>query len=141
MALANIEPTEEYFSRKEKLFYYSTNLLLVHELMEAFHSVLDNTQVFNKVLQGTPIPQHRILFFIERLNCKSRSHKWAHFFKFLLRHYTIYEIGDLLYQGFYYADLQQYYLNIAKQKGHSFLWPQGKNIISPHCHLPGPLQT
>ena len=70
MALANIEPTEEYFSRKEKLFYYSTNLLLVHELMEAFHSVLDNTQVFNKVLQGTPIPQHRILFFIERLNCK-----------------------------------------------------------------------
>ena len=139
MAFGHSEQLDELINRKDKLFYTSSPLLLVNDLTEIFQQVLQSTQAFNKVLQHTPIPQHRVLYFIERFQGKDTADKWEKIFKFLLRHYTLNEIGDLLYQGFFLAGLKDYYLMVATTEGYHFLWPQGKNIVVSHCELPGPL--
>ena len=141
--MAQVNPTvgsDSYFDRKEKLFYSANPLNFIGDFITIFHQVIFTAQVFNKVVQGTPIPQHRVLFFIERLPNRTTAQKWPLFFKHLLRHYTLHEIGDLLYQGFYNAGLQQYYLDLATKDGNYYLWPQGKYIVNPNCELPGPLQ-
>lgn len=100
-------------------------------ILKIFYRILDTIQVFNKVLQGTPIPQHRVLFFLDRFHGKTRTDKWEQFFKFLLRHYILNKIGDLLYQGLFHAGLKEYYLDIATEQGNHYLWPKG-NILSIH---------
>ena len=62
--------------------------------------------------------------------------KWHMFFKHLLKHYSLNEVGDLLYQGFSYAGLKKEYLDVILQGGHYFLWPQGKTVVSPYHPLP-----
>ena len=53
-------------TRISKIFYTANSLHLIEDFLEIFHKYIENTQVFNRVVQGTPIPQHRVLFFIER---------------------------------------------------------------------------
>ena len=125
-------------NRLNKLFYTANSLQLLEDFTQIFHQYLDNVQVFNRVVQGTPIPLHRVFFFIER-SPKPTFLKWVLFFKYLLRFHNLQEIADLLYQGFHFAGLKQEYLKLATQKGHYFLWPPGKYIFNPDCELPGPL--
>ena len=132
-------PIDTRYNRKDKLFYTANALYIVEDLLRIFSKYTNNIQIFNQVVQGTPIPRHRVLFFVERTQ-KPTFHKWTLFFKFLLKFYNLHEIGDLLYQGFYYAGLKKDYIRIATTGGNYFLWPQGKNIINPHCELPGPLE-
>ena len=127
---------EETDSRKRNLFYSENPLELIADLLKIFEKYLDSIQIYNKVVQGTPIPHHRVLFFIERLP-KGLYEKWHSFFKHLLKHYTLNEVGDLLYQGFSYAGLKTQYLDIILKGGHYFLWPQGKTVVSPYHQLPG----
>ena len=111
--------------RKKKLFYTENPLELIADLLKIFEKYLDSIQIYNKVVQGTPIPHHRVLFFIERIS-KGLYEKWNMFFKHLLKHYSLNEVGDLLYQGFSYVGLKKEY----------FLWPQGKTVVSPYHPLP-----
>ena len=134
----NVQMDTQYH-RKDKLFYTANSLHLVADFLQMFHKFVDNTQCFNQVVQGTPIPHHRVLFFIERTN-KPILQKWMLFFKYLLKFYNLQDIGDLLYQGFYYAGFKIQYLRIATEGGNYFLWPRGTNIINPQCELPGPLE-
>ena len=129
MAFCHSGPLGELYERKEKLFYTAAPLLLVHDLMDIFYQILQSTQAFNKVVQGIPIPQHRVSYFIERSHANTTADKWEKNFKFVLRHYTLPEIGDLLYQGFFQAGLKDYYLNIATTDGYHFLWPSGKKYF------------
>ena len=126
---------EEADSRKRNLFYSENPLELIADLLKIFEKFLDSIQIYNKVVQGTPIPHHRVLFFIERIS-KGLYEKWHLFFKHLLKHYTLNEVGDLLYQGFSYAGLKKQYLDIILKGGHYFLWPQGKTVVSPYHPLP-----
>ena len=111
---------EETDSRKRNLFYSENPLELVADLLKIFEKFLDSIQIYNKVVQGTQIPHHRVLFFIERIS-KGLYEKWHMFFKHLLKHYTLNEVGDLLYQGFSYAGLKKQYLDIILKGGHYFL--------------------
>ena len=140
MAFGNSIELEELLDRKDKIFYSASPLLLVNDFLEIFHQVLQSTQAFNKVVQHTPIPQHRVSYFIERLHGNNTAHRWEKFFKFVLRHYTVNEIGDLLYQGFYLAGLKDYYLVVATTEGYDFLWPKGNNIVISQVELPGPIE-
>ena len=126
---------EETDSRKRNLFYSENPLELIADLLKIFEKYLDSIQIYNKVVQGTPIPHHRVLFFIERLP-KGLHETWHSFFKHLLKHYTLNEVGDLLYQGFSHAGLKKQYLDIILKGGHYFLWPQGKTVVSPYHPLP-----
>ena len=126
---------EELDPRKRKLFYSENPLELVADLQRIFEKYLDSIQIFNKVVQGTPIPHQRVLFFIERLQ-KGLYDKWHSFFKYLVKYHTLNEVGDLLYQGFSYAGLKSQYLDIILKGGHYFLWPQGKTVVSPYHPLP-----
>ena len=54
---------EEIESRKKKIFYTENPLELVADLLKFFEKYLDSIQIYNKVVQGTPIPHHRVLFF------------------------------------------------------------------------------
>ena len=103
---------EETDSRKRNLFYSENPLELIADLLRIFEKYLDSIQIYNKVVQGTPIPHHRVLFFLERLS-KGLYEKWHAFFKHLLKYYTLNEVGDLLYQGFAYAGLKKQYLDIS----------------------------
>ena len=127
---------EELDPRKRKLFYSENPLELTADLLKIFEKYLDSIQIFNKVVQGTPIPHHRVLFFIERLH-KGLYEKWHSFFKHLLKYYTLNEVGDLLYQGFSYAGLKSQYLDIILKGGHYFLWPHGNTVVNPYHPLPG----
>ena len=127
---------EETDPRKRKLFYSENPLELTADLLKIFEKYLTSIQIYNKVVQGTPIPHHRVLFFIER-SSKELYDKWHLFFKFLLQKYTLNEVGDLLYQGFAFAGLKKDYLDIILKGGHYFLWPQGKTVVSPYHPLPG----
>ena len=140
MAFGNSIQLEELLDRKDKIFYTSSPLLLVNDFLEIFYQVLQSTQAFNKVVQHRPIPQHRVSYFIERFQGKDTANKWENFFKFVLRHYTVNEIGDLLYQGFYLAGLKDYYLVVATTEGYDFLWPKGNNIVISQVELPGPIE-
>ena len=93
---------EETNKRKNTLFYSENPLELIADLLKIFEKYLDSIQIYNKVVQGTPIPHHRVLFFIERIS-KGLYAKWHMFFKHLLKYYSLNEVGDLLYQGFSYA--------------------------------------
>ena len=126
---------EETDSRKRNLFYSENPLELIADLLKIFEKYLDSIQIYNKVIQGTPIPHHRVMFFVERLN-KGLYGKWHEYFKHLLKYYTLNEVGDLLYQGFAYAGLKKQYLDIILKGGHYFLWPQGKTVVSPYHPLP-----
>ena len=58
------------------LFFYTENPLeLIADLLKIFEKYLDSIQIYNKVVQGTPIPHHRVLFFIERIS-KGLYAKW-----------------------------------------------------------------
>lgn len=129
----------ETHTRLDKLFYTANSLHLIEDYLQIFHKYLDDTQVFNTVVQGTPIPHHRVLFLIDR-SPKPIFLKWALFFKYLLKFHNFQEIADLLYQGFYIAGLKKDYLRLATVGGHYFLWPPGKHILNPACELPGPLE-
>ena len=122
-----------------KIFYTANSLHLIKDFLKIFHQYIENTQIFNRVVQGTPVPQHRVLFLIER-SPKSTFQKWALFFKYLLKFHNLQEIADLLYQGFYCAGLKKEYLKLATEKGNYFLWPPGKYILNIYCELPGPLE-
>ena len=126
---------KETGSRKRQLFYSENPLELIADLLKNFEKYLDSIQIYNKVVQGTPIPHHRVLFFIEIIS-KGLYEKWHMFFKHLLKHYTFNEVGDLLYQGFSYAVLKKQYLDIILQGRHYFLWPQGETVESPYHPLP-----
>ena len=126
---------EETDKRMKKLFYTENPLELIADLLKIFEKYLDSIQIYNKVVQGTPIPHHRVLFFIERIS-KGLYAKWHMFFKHLLKYYSRNEVGDLLYQGFSYAGLKKEYLDDILQGGHYFLWPQGKTVVSPYHPLP-----
>ena len=126
---------EEADSRKRNLFYSENPLELIADLLKNFENFLNSIHVYNKVVQGTPIPHHRVLLFIERIS-KGLYEKWHLFFKNLLKHYTLNEVGDLLYQGFSHARLKKQYLDIILKGGHYFLWPQGKTVVSPYHPLP-----
>ena len=126
---------EEADPRKRNLFYSENLLEMVSDLLKNFEQFLDTEQVY-KFVQGTPIPHHRVLFFIERTS-KGLYEKWHLFFKYLLKHYTLNEVGDLLYQGFSHAGLKKQYLDIILKGGHYFLWPQGETVVSPYHPLPG----
>ena len=126
---------EETDKRKKKLFDTENPLELIADLLKIFEKYLDSIQIYNKVVQGTPIPHHRVLFFIERIS-KGLYAKWHMFFKHLLKYYSLNEVGDLLYQGFSYAGLKKEYLDVILQGGHYFLWPQGKTVVSPYHPLP-----
>ena len=126
---------EETDSRKTNLFYSENPLELIADLLRIFEKYLDSIQIYNKVVQGTPIPHHRVLFFVERLS-KGLYGKWHEFFKHLLKNYTLNEVGDLLCQGFAYTGLKTQYLDIILKGGHYFLWPQGKTVVSPYHPLP-----
>ena len=131
----NMPYLEELDSRKRNLFYSENPLELTADLFKIFEQVLDSIQIYNKFVQGTPIPHQRVLFFIERIS-KGLYEKWHLSFKHLLTHYTLNEVGDLLYQGFSYAGLKKQYLDIILKGGHYFLWPQGKTVVSPYHPLP-----
>ena len=47
-------------SRKRKLFYSENPLELTADLLKIFEKFLDSIQIYNKVVQGTPIPHHRV---------------------------------------------------------------------------------
>ena len=66
---------EETDKRKKKLFYTENPLELIADLLKIFEKYLDSIQIYNKVVQGTPIPHHRVLFFIERIS-KGLYAKW-----------------------------------------------------------------
>ena len=53
---------EELDPRKRKLFYSENPLELVADLQKIFEKYLDSIQIYNKVVQGTPIP-HIIEFY------------------------------------------------------------------------------
>ena len=59
---------EETDKRKKQLFYTENPLELIADLLKIFEKYLDSIQIYNKVVQGTPIPHHRVLFFIERIS-------------------------------------------------------------------------
>ena len=126
---------EETDFRKRNLFYSENPLELIADLLRIFEKYLDSIQIYNKVVQGTPISHHRVLFFVERLS-KGLYGKWHEFFKHLLKYYTLNEVGDLLYQEFAYAGLKTQYLDIILKGGLYFLWPQGKTVVSPYHPLP-----
>ena len=111
---------EEIDARKRLLFHSENPLELIADLLKIFEKHLDSIQIYNKVVQGTPIPHHRVLYFMERTN-KGLYDKWHLFFKYLLRYHTLNEVGDLLYQGFSYAGLKTQYLDIILKGGHYFL--------------------
>ena len=116
--------------------YYSTNsLYLLEDFIHCFIFYVDHTDIFNKVIKGTPIPQHRKHFFLERCH-KPIYSRWILFFKYLLRFYQCNEIADLLYQGFHSAGLKKEYLHLAVQSKDQFLWPPGNNIVKPNCEPP-----
>ena len=100
---------EETDKRKEKIILYWKPSWIIADLLKIFEKYLDSIQIYNKVVQGTPIPHHRVLFFIERIS-KGLYAKWHMFFKHLLKYYSLNEVGDLLYQGFSYAGLKKEYL-------------------------------
>ena len=139
MAEAQAPVTLSTPDRKDRIFFSYNSLHLIQDLIEIFYDLLGNIQTFNKVVQGISLPQHRKHFFIERSN-KPLSKKWHLLFKYLLRFHHLHEIGDILYPGFHYAGLKKQYIDIARQGGNYFLWPQGKGIISPQCELPLPLE-
>ena len=62
---------EETDKRKKKLFYTENPLELIADLLKIFEKYLDSIQIYNKVVQGTPISHHRVLFFIERISKKT----------------------------------------------------------------------
>lgn len=137
MAQPQAVGTDTDTDRQDKLFYSTNTLHLLEDFLQIFHPFLNNTQIFNQVVQGTPIPQHRIHFFIERIN-RPVHIKWTLFFKHLLKFYNLHQIADLLYQGFYYAGLKEQYKTLAVKEGNYFLWPKGETIVNPYCELPGP---
>ena len=139
MAQAEVQNSTLSLDRKDKVFYSINPLHLIKDLCDIFQKYLDNIQVFNQVVQGTPIPQHRKHFLIERSQ-KSVYYKWCLFFKYLLKFHHLYELGDMLYQGFFNAGLKREYLDLTIKGGNYFLWPQGKGIINPQCELPSPPQ-
>ena len=70
---------EETDSRKRNLFYSENTLELIADFFKNFEQFLDAIQIYNKFVQGTPIPHHRVLFFIERTS-KGLYDKWHLFF-------------------------------------------------------------
>ena len=77
-------PIDTRYNRKDKLFYTANALYIVEDLLGIFNKYVNNIQIFNQVVQGTPIPRHRVLFFTERTQ-KPTLLKWTLFFKFLLK--------------------------------------------------------
>ena len=57
---------EEADPRKRNLFYSQNPLEMVADIFKKNEKFLDSIQIYNKVVQDTPIPHYRVLFFIER---------------------------------------------------------------------------
>ena len=45
-------------------------------------------------------------------------------FKYLLKHYSLIDVGQMLYEGFITAGLIIQYFNLAKKEENYFLWPR-----------------
>ena len=120
---------------KDIRFYSTNSLYLLEDFIHSFIFYVDHIDIFNTVVQGTPIPDHRKHFFLIRCQ-KPIYSKWILFFKYLLRFYQLPEIADLLYQGFHYAGLKKEYLKLAVLSKDHILWPPGNYIVNPNCEPP-----
>ena len=110
-------------SRKEKLFYVVTDLHYIHKLFHIFRYYATRETFFKSIVPGIPLPQSKKEFFLERCD-KPTVEKWMLLFKYLLKFHTIFEVGNMLYEGFITAGLIIQYFELARKEENYFLWPQ-----------------
>ena len=120
MAQAQISSFSTELTRKQKLFYVATDLHYIHKLFSIFHFYATSEQFFNAIVPGIPLPESNKDFFLERCH-KSTTDKWMLLFKYLLKHHSLIDVGQMLYEGFITAGLIIQYFNLAKKEEKLFL--------------------
>ena len=123
MAQAQISSLSTELNRKEKLFYAATDLHYIHKLFSIFQFYVTSEHFFNAIVPGIPLSESKKDFFLERCH-KSTIDKWMLLFKYLLKHHSLIDVGQMLYEGFISAGLIIQYFNLAKKDENYFLWPR-----------------